>query len=108
MLGTTTWLETTDLPTSISLLVSGGVAEVTPSPQDRIQFRRGDVLGFYLEEARDDNDRRVVVITTESFTNEVVWLASTSVASQVLDCPSGNSGGCPVSAGSDGVLNTLL
>ena len=32
--------------TNISL--SGGVAIVTPSPQDYIQFQPGDVLGFYI------------------------------------------------------------
>ena len=83
--------------TSISL--SGGVAEVTPSPQDRIQFRPRDVLGFYVEEARDDNDRGVVVLTTESYTSETVWLASTSPQ---------NAESCPVSIGSGGALNTLL
>ena len=83
--------------TSISL--SGGVAEVTPSPQDRIQFRRGDVLGFYVEEARDDNDRGVVVITTESFTRDTVWLASTSPQ---------NPESCPISIGSGGALSSSL
>jgi hypothetical protein len=33
--------------TSISL--SGGLARATPTPQDRIHFQRGDVLGFYME-----------------------------------------------------------
>ena len=50
--------------TSISL--SGRVAIVSPSPQDYIQFQPGDVLGFYVEEARDGNDG-VVVLTSSSF-----------------------------------------
>ena len=51
--------------TSISL--RSGVAIVTPSPQDYIQFQPGDVLGFYVEEARRD-DEGVVVLTSSSFT----------------------------------------
>ena len=57
--------------TSISLnddLATG----LSPSPQNYIQFQPGDVLGFYVEEAKDD-DRGVVVLTRESFTSEVVW-----------------------------------
>ena len=79
--------------TSISL--SGGVALVTPSSGDYIPFRSGDVLGFSVESARD-GDRGVVMLTTESFTSELVWYAS--VASQNWDCP--------YSVGSNGVLNT--
>ena len=81
--------------TSISL--SGNVAEVTPSSQDRIPFQSGDVLGFYVEEARN-NDGGVAVLTTDSYTNELVWYASTS---QTVS-------GCPISVGSSGELNTML
>jgi hypothetical protein len=75
--------------TSISL--SNGVAQVTPSPQDYIQFRPGDVLGFYVEEASEATDG-VVVLTTSSFTSELVWYASiapTAATSQNEngDCP---------------------
>ena len=80
--------------TSISL--SGGVAQVTPSPRDEIQFRSGDVLGFYVEEARDSNGG-VNVVTTAEFTSETVWYASVATLHDI---------GCPVSAGSSGVLNT--
>ena len=82
--------------TSISL--NNAVAVVTPSPQDYIQYRPGDVLGFYVEEARN-SDGGVVVITDSSFTSELVWQAS--VASQPVL-------GCPVSVGSSGDLNTML
>ena len=82
--------------TSISL--RNGVATVTPSPGDYIPFRPGDVLGFYVEKARDDN-RGVVVLTTDSYTSEIVWHASAS--SQIVV-------GCPVSVGSSGVINTML
>ena len=77
-----------------------GVAEATPSAQDRIQFRPGDVLGFYLEEVTSGHNEDGVVILTEhsSFTSEVVWHASVDP---------GDVGGC-VSAGSGGNMNTLL
>ena len=81
-----------------SISPSGGVAEVTPSPRDQIQFRSGDVLGFYVEEARDSN-RGVNVITTAEFTSETVWYASAATLQDI---------GCPISAGSSGVLNTQL
>ena len=81
--------------TSISL--SFGVAEMTPLPQDYIQFQPGDVLGFYVEEAREDN-RGVAALTTSSFTRELVWYASAT--SQNV--------GCPISVGSAGDLNTML
>ena len=87
--------------TSISL--SGGVAVVTPSPQDYIKFQPGDVLGFYVEEDRRDKPGGVVILTTRSFTSELVWHASiapTMATSQ--------NGDCPYSVGSTGgVLNTL-
>ena len=82
--------------TSISL--SAGVVEVTPSPRDRIPFRPGDVLGFYVENARE-SDGGVVVITTVSARSEIVWHAS------VVSLIGVNF---PVSVGSNGgVLNTL-
>jgi hypothetical protein len=84
--------------TSISL--DGGVAEsLLPSPSDYIQFQSGDVLGFYVEDARDDDSRGVAVLTTDdSYTNELVWYASTS---QTV-------AGSPISVGSAGDLNIML
>ena len=82
-----------------SIPLSGGVAgSLLPSPSDYIQFRPGDVLGIYVEEARDDTDRGVAVLTTDSNTNELVWYASTS---QTV-------AGCPISVGSAGDLSTML
>ena len=82
--------------TSISLY--NGIAEtLLPSPSNYIQFQPGDVLGFYVEEARDDY-RGVAVLTIESYTRELVWYASTS---QTV-------AGCPISVGSAGDLNTIL
>ncbi len=82
--------------TSISL--RDHVVQVTPSPQDYIPFQPGDVLGFYVERARDNN-RGVVVLTSDSYTHEILWHAGIS-NSQIL--------GCPVSIGSSGTLNTML
>ena len=90
--------------TSISL--SGGVARVTPSPQNYIQFQPNDVLGFYVESAnlvtfRPPNGL-VLQIQPVLFTSEVVWHASIApsiAASQNRDCP--------YAAGSNGILNTL-
>ena len=56
--------------TSISLF--GGLARVTPSPQDHITFQPGDVLGFYVKEAREE-DHGIVVLSDDQ---EVVWHAS--------------------------------
>ena len=80
------------------MLLSDDLATgLSPSPQDYIQFQPGDVLGFYVEEARRDT-RGVVVLTRDSFTSEVVWYAS--VGSQSL--------GSSVSVGSSGDLNSRL
>ena len=83
--------------TSVSL--SDGVASsLVPSPsQSFIQFQPGDVLGFYVEEARDDNNG-VAVLTSNSYTNELMWYASAT--SQAV--------GYPISVGSSGDLNTML
>ena len=82
--------------TSISL--SDQVARLTPSPQDYIQFQPGDVLGFYVEEARDGDDG-VVVLTSSSFTSEVVWFASIA--------PTLATSQTTYSIGSSGDLNTI-
>ena len=90
--------------TSISL--SSGVAKVTPSAQDYVQFQSGDVLGFYVEEATSSiySPPGVVLRTSPSYlTSEIVWFASIghteTTTSQNRDCP--------YSVGSNGVLNTL-
>ena len=82
--------------TSISL--DDQRAIVTPSSQDYIQFRPGDVLGLYVEEARYISNG-VVVLTDSSFTSELVWQASVA---------SNQAVGCPISVGSSGDLNTMI
>ena len=85
-----------------SITFSDNLVRVTPSPQDYIQFQPGDVLGFYVEEARDADDGVVILTNPSSFTSELVWYASiapTMATSQ--------NGDCPYSVGSNGgVLNT--
>ena len=91
--------------TSISL--SGGIARVTPSPQDYIQFRPGDVLGFYIENASirapGENPNGLVLQTSPSrFTSELMWYASVAPT-----LATSQNGDCPYSVGSSGVLNIL-
>ena len=86
--------------TSISL--SSQVAIVTPSPQDYIQFQCGDVLGFYVEEARNSNDG-VVLVAGDNPARSTVWVAN--IAPSMATSQIGN---CPYSVGSNGVLNTPI
>ena len=83
--------------TSISL--SDGVAIITPSPQDYIQFQPGDVLGFYVEDARLTTDGVVVLTNPSSFTSEVVWYVSIDPAMATSQSV--------YSIGSSGDLNSL-
>ena len=78
--------------------LTAGRALVTPSPGHYVQFWPGDVLGFYVEEARA-NDRGVVMITSAVLTSELVWHAS--VTSKEGDCLNAYS------VGNNGDLNTL-
>ena len=88
-----------------SITVSGGVAIVTPSPQDYILFQPGDVLGFYVEDAMSIsyNTPGVVLRTIPSYlTSEIVWFASLN-----HEGTTSRNGDCPYSVGSNGVLSTL-
>ena len=81
-------------------LNSGIASSLVPSPADYIQFRPGDVLGFYVEEASMPTDGVVILTSPSSFTSELVWYASiapTMAASQ--------NGDCPYSVGSNGSYN---
>ena len=89
--------------TSISIetmVTKSHVARVTPLYQ--LQFQPGDVLGFYVESETEisPEGNGVVLLDGGAFTSENVWYANiTSRTSQ--------SGSCPYSVGTDGVLNTL-
>ena len=83
-----------------SVSPSSGVAVVTPSPQDYVQFQPGDVLGFYVEGASAPTDG-VVILTSPS--SELVWYAS--IAPTIA---SSQNGDCPYSVGRSGILNTLI
>ena len=88
-----------------SVSVRGGVAVVSPSPQDYIHFQSGDVLGFYVKDATSSTNPNpgVVILTSPSrFISESVWLASIAGTAKTSQ-----SGDCPYSVGSSGVLNTL-
>ena len=74
---------------------------LTPSPQAYIQFQPGDVLGFYVEEARNNNFDGVVVLDSQNFTSELVWYASITPA-----MATSHKGDCPYSVGTEGVLHT--
>ena len=85
-----------------SVPLNDRVALVTPLPQERIQFQPGDVLGFYVESARE-GDRGVVVLNERrdnGYETEEVWHADISNA--VI--PNLN---CPFPVGSSRVLNTF-
>ena len=82
--------------------LTNNVIKVIPSARDYIQFRPRDVLGFYVENAKDNQHGVVVLTSPGSFTSEILWYASITpsmTTSQNRDCP--------YSVGSSGVLNTL-
>ena len=89
--------------TSISLGtgMSNQVARVSPSTQDYIQFQPGDVLGFYVEEAKQISNEGVLLLTSpSSLTSEVtVWYASIDPAMATSQSV--------YSIGSSGDLNSL-
>ena len=87
--------------TSISL--SDGVAE-SLSPSRYIQFQPGDVLGVYVEVARESDDGVVILTShkgTNTFTSETVWYGSIEPS-----MTTSQNGDCPYSVGSNGVLDT--
>ena len=85
-----------------SIRLRDEVARVTPSPQDYIQFRPGDVLGFYVEAARNREDGVVILDSPARYMRELVWHASIE-----NDMTSSRDADCPYSIGDGGELNTL-
>ena len=95
--------------TSVSLPdqpASEHVARVTPSPQDQLQFRPGDVLGFYVEshgegsQSGGDDNNGVVLLNSAGYTSELVWFGH--ITSQTS-----HSGSCPYPvSGTTGVLDS--
>lgn len=83
-----------------SISLSGGVAIVTPSPQDYIQFRDRDVLGVYVEEARE-NFNGVVLLNTGNLFGPPMWLGS-------INPTVASSQSTHYTVGLDGDLNTFL
>ena len=87
----------TEIPIGIQPTPTIGVARITPSPADQLQFQPGDVLGFYVEshgqgsDPEGDANNGVVLLTSGSYTNELVWYgsvgANTAQVSQTDSCP---------------------
>ena len=90
-----------------AISLSDDVAKsLVPSPSDYIMFQPGDVLGVYVENAREYDDGVVILTTsgdTSTFTSESVWYASIAPT-----LASSQNGDCPYSVGSSGALNTLI
>ena len=86
-----------------------GVARITPSPANQLQFQPGDVLGFYVESHGDgpgsqgDADNGVVLLTGGSYTNELMWYDSIGAATAQIS----QTGSCPYPVGTNGVLISL-
>ena len=78
------------------------VARFNPSPQDRIQFRPGDVLGFYVDgpgaRGPSMNNVRVNALRTDRFTSELVWYGR-------ITSPNSKNGNCPYTVGPNGDLS---
>ena len=89
--------------TKISLLLPNQVAMVTPSPQDYIQFRPGDMLGFYVSSAPGASTNDGVVALTSGFSSELLWYASIAPSLATSRC-----GNCPYSVGRNGVLDMTV
>ena len=85
--------------TMLPQVTTDHVAKVTPSPHSQLQFKPGDVLGFYVESsgAGSDDDNGVVLLNDHHHTSELVWHASIQDRSSL-------SGSCPYAVGTDGVL----
>ena len=98
----------TEIPIGISPTPTIGVARITPSPVDQLQFQPGDVLGFYVESHGDgpgsqgDADNGVVLLTSGSYTNELMWYGSIGVATAQIS----QTGNCPYPVGTNGVLSS--
>ena len=79
-----------------SVTLRSQVAEVTPLPQERIQFQPGDVLGFYVESALSQGDAGGGVVVANDlsergdrgYETEEVWYADiTNAVISNLNCP---------------------
>ena len=83
----------TDIQIRIQPSPAMRVARITPSLVDQLQFQPGDVLGFYVEShgGGSNDDNGVALLTSSSYTNELVWYGSigdaTTQISQTDSCP---------------------
>ena len=100
------------ISTSLSVNSNGpGVAVVsTSSAAQELQFQVGDVLGFYVEShsGTSDHDNGVVVLQYQNWRSnsnsysESVWYGSIDATARTSQ-----SGSCPYTVGSSGVLKSL-
>ncbi|MCG8626136.1 MAG: hypothetical protein MJE68_29575 [Proteobacteria bacterium] len=81
------------------------VATVSVTTLNQLQFKPGDVLGFYVESHGSGNapdgdlDNGVVVLNDSSHTSELVWHGR-------ITSPTSQSRSCPYPVGTSGLLTT--
>ena len=95
---------------STRLSVNGnGVAVVTLSATDQLQFQPGDVLGFYVEShvGTSDHDNGVVVLRYQDWQSRTLYSESVWYGSIDATAQTSQSGSCPYSVGTNGILNSL-
>ena len=88
------------------LTTNGTASSLTPLANDTIHFQPGDVLGFYVESARNSPENRGVVILRDrnvrgdgEYQSELVWFAKLS--NVIIANPA-----CPFPVGPSGVLDS--
>ena len=86
-----------------SVPLANGVAVVTPSPQEQIQFQPGDVLGFMMENPHGRNGGVVLLVDSPEqdggYETEEVWHAD--VSNTLI-----NNAQCPFPVGPGRILTT--
>ena len=91
-----------------SISLNNGVVNVTPNSDELIHFSPSDVLGFYVAEVlgtlSGQTSNGIVLQTTSTFTNDIVWYGSTSVSEWKTNSMNGD---CLISVGSEGILNKM-
>ncbi len=63
-----------------------GIVTGVPPESERIEVQPGDVVGFYLESSRDNDDDGIQFDRDNSYTSETVWFDG-SLRCSVLDPP---------------------
>ncbi len=87
-------------PISLSNAPKGVVTGV-PLESERIEVQPGDVVGFYLESSREDDDGIQFAGDTSPYTNETVWFATGSLTPRP-------EAACMYPVGTSGLLNASI